>query len=206
MIHIGNGVQLSLLKQQSFLSSDMMGWLFDSQPFFIPVSTFFKMKWCRVYIIREIAKQWNCGYLWYQLKWRPKILKIIWQQSTNDVSHTQMWMRKDIHLHAVKCLKVNVEEPWLKLFHCTPFLCSISNLKAQLYLYFLMQFPSWESAWYSSMSGFCFCFVQMDDVISQAQTTRTVLGSQRALFGDVQGKVKVLSDKFPIIRGLLGMW
>ncbi|KAH9733170.1 Golgi SNAP receptor complex member 1-2 [Citrus sinensis] len=45
---------------------------------------------------------------------------------------------------------------------------------------------------------------KIDDVISQAQTTRTVLGSQRALFGDVQGKVKVLSDKFPIIRGLLG--
>ncbi|KAK8501410.1 hypothetical protein V6N12_047145 [Hibiscus sabdariffa] len=42
------------------------------------------------------------------------------------------------------------------------------------------------------------------DVINQAQTTRAVLGSQRALFGDVQGKVKVLSDKFPVIRGLLG--
>ncbi|TYH99815.1 hypothetical protein ES332_A11G091400v1 [Gossypium tomentosum] len=44
----------------------------------------------------------------------------------------------------------------------------------------------------------------IDDVINQAQTTRAVLGSQRALFGDVQGKVKVLSDKFPVIRGLLG--
>ncbi|XP_065859337.1 Golgi SNAP receptor complex member 1-2 isoform X1 [Euphorbia lathyris] len=44
----------------------------------------------------------------------------------------------------------------------------------------------------------------IDDVISQAQTTRAVLGSQRTLFGDVQGKVKHLSDKFPIIRGLLG--
>ena len=44
----------------------------------------------------------------------------------------------------------------------------------------------------------------MDEVISQAQTTRAVLGNQRALFGDVQGKVKVLSDKFPVIRGLLG--
>ncbi|CAL0304645.1 unnamed protein product [Lupinus luteus] len=44
----------------------------------------------------------------------------------------------------------------------------------------------------------------IDDVISQAQATRAVLGSQRALFGDVQGKVKVLSDKFPIIRSLLG--
>ncbi|GAB4844343.1 Golgi SNAP receptor complex member 1-2 [Ancistrocladus abbreviatus] len=44
----------------------------------------------------------------------------------------------------------------------------------------------------------------MDDVISQAQTTRAVLGSQRALFGDIGGKVKILSEKFPIIRGLLG--
>ncbi|KAK8325998.1 hypothetical protein V6Z12_A11G089000 [Gossypium hirsutum] len=45
----------------------------------------------------------------------------------------------------------------------------------------------------------------IDDVINQAQTTRAVLGSQRALFGDVQGKVKVLSDKFPVIRGLLAV-
>ncbi|RYR72182.1 hypothetical protein Ahy_A02g006391 isoform B [Arachis hypogaea] len=37
----------------------------------------------------------------------------------------------------------------------------------------------------------------IDDVISQAQATRAVLGSQRALFGDVQGKVKLLGDKFP---------
>ncbi|XP_075510881.1 Golgi SNAP receptor complex member 1-2-like isoform X3 [Primulina tabacum] len=44
----------------------------------------------------------------------------------------------------------------------------------------------------------------IDDVISQAQATRTALGSQRTLFGDVQGKVKLLGDKFPIIRGLLG--
>ncbi|PIN20860.1 SNARE protein GS28 [Handroanthus impetiginosus] len=44
----------------------------------------------------------------------------------------------------------------------------------------------------------------IDDVISQAQATRAVLGSQRALFGDVQGKVKLLGDKFPVIRGLIG--
>ncbi|KAL8542771.1 hypothetical protein ACS0TY_003598 [Phlomoides rotata] len=44
----------------------------------------------------------------------------------------------------------------------------------------------------------------IDDVISQAQVTRSVLGSQRALFGDVQGKVKQLGDKFPVIRGLIG--
>ncbi|KAG5070977.1 hypothetical protein JHK86_006188 [Glycine max] len=47
-------------------------------------------------------------------------------------------------------------------------------------------------------------FTQIDDVISQAQATRAVLGSQRTLFTDVQGKVKVLGDKFPMIRSLLG--
>ncbi|KAL2511455.1 Golgi SNAP receptor complex member 1-2 [Abeliophyllum distichum] len=44
----------------------------------------------------------------------------------------------------------------------------------------------------------------IDDVISQAQATRAALGSQRALFGDVQGKVKLLGEKFPLIRGLIG--
>ncbi|XP_073040818.1 Golgi SNAP receptor complex member 1-2-like [Primulina eburnea] len=44
----------------------------------------------------------------------------------------------------------------------------------------------------------------IDDVISQAQATRTALGSQRTLFSDVQGKVKLLSDKYPVIRGLIG--
>ena len=47
--------------------------------------------------------------------------------------------------------------------------------------------------------------MQIDDVISQAQTTRAVLNSQRTMFGDFQGKVKLLSDKFPVIRGLLGI-
>ncbi|XP_020588285.1 Golgi SNAP receptor complex member 1-2 [Phalaenopsis equestris] len=44
----------------------------------------------------------------------------------------------------------------------------------------------------------------IDEVISQAQATRSVLGTQRAFFGHVQGKVKQLGDKFPKIRGLLG--
>ncbi|CAN8318580.1 unnamed protein product [Cochlearia groenlandica] len=44
----------------------------------------------------------------------------------------------------------------------------------------------------------------IDEVIGQAQATRAVLGSQRSLFSDVQGKVKNLADKFPVIRGLLG--
>ncbi|XP_078446141.1 golgi snare 12 [Wolffia australiana] len=45
---------------------------------------------------------------------------------------------------------------------------------------------------------------QVDEVINQAQGTRTVLASQKGMLTDVQGKVKQLSDKFPIIRGLLG--
>ncbi|GLJ49073.1 hypothetical protein SUGI_1035210 [Cryptomeria japonica] len=45
---------------------------------------------------------------------------------------------------------------------------------------------------------------QIDDVISQAQATKGVLSSQRTLFVEIQGKVKHLSDKFPVIRGLLG--
>lgn len=49
-------------------------------------------------------------------------------------------------------------------------------------------------------------WLQIDDVIGQAQATRAVLGSQRSLFSDVQGKVKNLGDKFPVIRGLLGIF
>ncbi|XP_078178523.1 golgi snare 12 [Carex rostrata] len=45
---------------------------------------------------------------------------------------------------------------------------------------------------------------QIDEVIGQAQATRAVLSSQGSLFGDVQGKVKKLGEKFPVIRGLLG--
>uniref|UniRef100_A0A0D9VBN7 Golgi SNAP receptor complex member 1 n=1 Tax=Leersia perrieri TaxID=77586 RepID=A0A0D9VBN7_9ORYZ len=45
---------------------------------------------------------------------------------------------------------------------------------------------------------------QIDEVIGQAQSTRAALSNQRALFGDVQGKVKQLGEKFPVIRGLLG--
>ncbi|KAH9318230.1 hypothetical protein KI387_019999, partial [Taxus chinensis] len=45
---------------------------------------------------------------------------------------------------------------------------------------------------------------QIDDVISQAQAAKGVLSSQRTLFVEIQGKVKQLSDKFPVVRGLLG--
>jgi len=47
-------------------------------------------------------------------------------------------------------------------------------------------------------------FPRIDDVIGQAQATRSVLSSQRTLFAEIQGKVKQLSDRFPVIRGLLG--
>lgn len=47
--------------------------------------------------------------------------------------------------------------------------------------------------------------IQIDEVIGQAQATRSALGSQRVLFGDVQGKVKHLGDRFPEIRGLIGI-
>ncbi|KAL5180859.1 Golgi SNAP receptor complex member 1-2 [Glycine soja] len=57
---------------------------------------------------------------------------------------------------------------------------------------------------YEDPIGTLFKLTQRDDVISQAQATRVVLGSQRTLFTDVQGKVKVLGDKFPMIRSLLG--
>ncbi|CAA6673582.1 unnamed protein product [Spirodela intermedia] len=40
----------------------------------------------------------------------------------------------------------------------------------------------------------------IDEVIGQAQSTRSILGSQRTMLADVQGKLKSLSDKFPIIR------
>eukprot|EP00252_Welwitschia_mirabilis_P012353 TRINITY_DN2737_c0_g1_i1.p1 TRINITY_DN2737_c0_g1~~TRINITY_DN2737_c0_g1_i1.p1 ORF type:complete len:238 (-),score=57.25 TRINITY_DN2737_c0_g1_i1:28-741(-) len=45
---------------------------------------------------------------------------------------------------------------------------------------------------------------QIETVISQAQATKSVLGSQRTVFSEIQGKVKHLSDRFPVIRGLLG--
>ncbi|KAK4269773.1 hypothetical protein QN277_022886 [Acacia crassicarpa] len=73
----------------------------------------------------------------------------------------------------------------------------ISDLKASGSMSPRMQLLRERSAIHGSIS-------HIDDVISQAQATRAVLGSQRALFGDVQGKVKLLGDKFPMIRSLLG--
>ncbi|KAF8380475.1 hypothetical protein HHK36_027961 [Tetracentron sinense] len=58
---------------------------------------------------------------------------------------------------------------------------------------------------YRGLKLSCLNDLMIDDMINQAQTTRLVLGSQRTLFGAVQGKVKQLSDKFPIIHGLLAI-
>ncbi|KAJ3693992.1 hypothetical protein LUZ60_009472 [Juncus effusus] len=44
----------------------------------------------------------------------------------------------------------------------------------------------------------------IDEVIGQAQATRSVLSTQGGIFGDVQGKVKRLGEKFPLVRGLIG--
>ncbi|KAI9078685.1 hypothetical protein K1719_039365 [Acacia pycnantha] len=73
----------------------------------------------------------------------------------------------------------------------------ISDFKASGSMSPRMQLLRERSAIHGSIS-------HIDDVIGQAQATRAVLGSQRALFGDVQGKVKLLGDKFPMIRSLLG--
>jgi Golgi SNAP receptor complex protein 1 len=45
----------------------------------------------------------------------------------------------------------------------------------------------------------------MDEVINIAQTTKGALGAQRSTFMEIQGKVKQLGDRFPAIRGVLGM-
>ncbi|CAN6466374.1 unnamed protein product [Victoria cruziana] len=46
--------------------------------------------------------------------------------------------------------------------------------------------------------------VQIDDVTNQAETIKGVLAAQRSTFAEIQGKVKHLGDRFPVIRGLLG--
>ncbi|XP_024523006.1 Golgi SNAP receptor complex member 1-2 isoform X2 [Selaginella moellendorffii] len=45
---------------------------------------------------------------------------------------------------------------------------------------------------------------QIDDVIGQAQATKAALSFQRSTFLEIQGKMKQLSDRFPIVRSLLG--
>eukprot|EP00246_Nothoceros_aenigmaticus_P001162 TRINITY_DN11556_c0_g1_i2.p1 TRINITY_DN11556_c0_g1~~TRINITY_DN11556_c0_g1_i2.p1 ORF type:complete len:215 (-),score=24.32 TRINITY_DN11556_c0_g1_i2:417-1061(-) len=45
---------------------------------------------------------------------------------------------------------------------------------------------------------------QIEDVISQAQATKGALAVQKTAFVDIQSKLKQLSDRFPVVRGLLG--
>ncbi|KAH7436512.1 hypothetical protein KP509_05G023400 [Ceratopteris richardii] len=45
---------------------------------------------------------------------------------------------------------------------------------------------------------------QIDEVIIQAQSTKGALSTQRSMFIEIEGKVKHLSDRFPIIRSILG--
>lgn len=46
---------------------------------------------------------------------------------------------------------------------------------------------------------------QIDEVISQAQNAKGTLAAQRNLFAEMQGRVKQLSDKFPLVRNVLGI-
>ncbi|XP_078167521.1 Golgi SNAP receptor complex member 1-2-like isoform X1 [Carex rostrata] len=45
---------------------------------------------------------------------------------------------------------------------------------------------------------------QIDEVIDQAEATRSALTAQRSAFGEIQGKLKLLKDKFPLIHVTLG--
>jgi Golgi SNAP receptor complex protein 1 len=44
----------------------------------------------------------------------------------------------------------------------------------------------------------------VDEVINQAQATKGALAAQRSAFMEIQGKLKQLADRFPVVRGLLG--
>ena len=45
---------------------------------------------------------------------------------------------------------------------------------------------------------------QIEEVIAQAQSTKGALLNQRSMFIEIRGKVKHLSDRFPVIRSVLG--
>ncbi|MQM17317.1 hypothetical protein Taro_050286, partial [Colocasia esculenta] len=47
--------------------------------------------------------------------------------------------------------------------------------------------------------------VQIDEVTNRAEEVKGALAAQRNAFSDIQGKVKQLGDRFPVIRGLLGI-
>ncbi|CAK9205683.1 unnamed protein product [Sphagnum troendelagicum] len=46
--------------------------------------------------------------------------------------------------------------------------------------------------------------MQVDEVISQAQATKGALAAQHSAFMEIQGKLKQLGDRLPVIRSLLG--
>lgn len=46
--------------------------------------------------------------------------------------------------------------------------------------------------------------MQVDEVISQAQATKGALAARHSAFMEIQGKLKQLGDRFPVIRSLLG--
>uniref|UniRef100_A0A1D1Y6L5 Golgi SNAP receptor complex member 1 n=1 Tax=Anthurium amnicola TaxID=1678845 RepID=A0A1D1Y6L5_9ARAE len=45
---------------------------------------------------------------------------------------------------------------------------------------------------------------QIDEVTGQAEAVKGALAAQRSTFVEIQGKVKQLGDRFPVIRSLLG--
>ncbi|KAG6505959.1 hypothetical protein ZIOFF_031272 [Zingiber officinale] len=47
---------------------------------------------------------------------------------------------------------------------------------------------------------------QIDEVTSQAEEMKGILLAQRSTFSGIQGKVKQLSDRFPMIRNILGLY
>ena len=61
--------------------------------------------------------------------------------------------------------------------------------------------------------GWCVCVhvracvlvsLQIDDLISTAADTKAALASQRSLFANIQSRVKLLSERFPAVRRILG--
>ncbi|CAI5529988.1 unnamed protein product [Closterium sp. Naga37s-1] len=46
--------------------------------------------------------------------------------------------------------------------------------------------------------------LQMDELISHAASTKAALAPQRSLFASIQGRIKLLSDRFPLLRSVLG--
>ena len=45
---------------------------------------------------------------------------------------------------------------------------------------------------------------QLDDLISHAEETKGAFAAQRSMFGDIQGRLKTMGAKMPVVRQLLG--